>query len=90
MASRALGSLSVHDEQAKGAGQFFVEALAAERVGFLTRPPEGMEHPSGMPSRSVLPVDLEVAGQRFAALSGGQPFGPSPSIGRPGYGCGRR
>jgi predicted 3-demethylubiquinone-9 3-methyltransferase (glyoxalase superfamily) len=68
------------DDQAEQAAAFYVQTFPDSRITAISRYPESSDNPSGRPRGSVLTVEFEVAGQRFAALNGGPHFVVNPSI----------
>jgi predicted 3-demethylubiquinone-9 3-methyltransferase (glyoxalase superfamily) len=68
------------DDQAEPAATFYERTFPGGRVTAVSRYPASSDNPSGKPRGSVLTVEFEVAGQRFAALNGGPLFHLNPSI----------
>lgn len=68
------------DEQAEEAAAFYTSLFEASRVGPVTRYRGEELSALGRPEGSVMNVDFELAGQRFAALNGGPEFSFTPAI----------
>ena len=68
------------DDQAEEAARFYTRTFGDGRVLATSHYPESLDNPSGKPRGSVLTVDFEVLGRRFAALNGGPHFVINPSV----------
>ncbi len=68
------------DDQAEPAARFYTTIFPGGRVMARSRYPESFDNPDGRPRGSVLTVDFEVAGCRFAALNGGPLFVINPTV----------
>jgi predicted 3-demethylubiquinone-9 3-methyltransferase (glyoxalase superfamily) len=63
-----------YDDKAEEAAKFYVSVFKNSRIGNIARYDEAAAKASGRPAGSVMVVDFELEGQKFAALNGGPHF----------------
>lgn len=68
------------DHQAEEAAKFYTSVFKNSKVGRILRYDEASAKGAGRPVGSVLTIEFEIAGQKFAALNGGPEFKFNESI----------
>lgn len=68
------------DDKAEEAVNFYVSIFPNSKIGAVARYGEAGAKASGRPVGSIMTMEFELAGQKFAALNGGPVFKFSPAI----------